>query len=62
MVLPVQSIHVLESSARRFRIEEIYDRTERGVEDDPDDVELPTHRLDPDRCDLNDHIIKGYRN
>ncbi len=58
MVLAVESIDILESSARRFPIEERYNGNEGGVEDDPDDVELH-QRPSPDGHDLNDHVVGG---
>ncbi len=60
MVLAVDSIDVLESSARRFP-----KRDTLGTKEDldnPDDVELH-QRLDPDVRDCNDHVVfDGYWN
>lgn len=41
-----------------FRIEEVDDRHEGGVEDCPDDIELPSQLLNSNGRDLYDHEIE----
>lgn len=41
MVLTEETIDILKSTTGSFRVKEIYNRDERGVEDSPDDIELP---------------------
>lgn len=50
-------IHVLETPARRLRVEEPGDGDEAGVEDGPDDVQLPAETVDGVRGDEDDDEV-----
>lgn len=58
-IIPEQPIDILERAVGRFRVEEIDDGHERGVEDGPDDVEFPLQGLDADGCDFDNHEVEG---
>ena len=56
--MPEVVVYILETPPGRFRIEEVDDRNEGGVEHCPDDVELPTETLNSIRCDLHDQEVE----
>ncbi len=53
-----QAIDVFKWAIRCFRIEELDDRREGGIEDCPDDIELPSQLLNSNGRDLYDHEIE----
>lgn len=58
-IIPEQAVNVLERAVGRFRVEEIDNGHERGVENGPDDVEFPLQGLDADGCDFDHHEVEG---
>ena len=50
-------IHILQTSSRCLRVEEIRDRDEAGVEDSPDDVKLVAKVVNGAGCDVDDDKV-----
>lgn len=50
-------VHVFETSASSFRVEEVSDGHEAGVEDRPDDVQLVSQVSDRHGCDVDDDEV-----
>lgn len=59
LVFAEHAVDVLEFAVRGFGVEEVDDGDEGGVEDGPDDVELPLQGLDAYWGDLDDHEVEG---
>ena len=56
-IISEQAVDILERTIGCFRVKEIDDRDERGVEDGPNDIESPLQGLDADRCYFDHHKV-----